>query len=70
MKSNGEIMNQSDRAKGHQKGLARRREIALKRAERARQMLNDGFSVSKIAEHFGVNRRTIQKDLKEGESDA
>ena len=60
-------MNQSDREKGHEKGLARRRETASKRAEKARQMLNEGFSVSKIAEHFGVKPRTIQKDLKEGE---
>ena len=57
-------MNQADRLKGCQTSAARRREVAENRAEQAKQMISQGLSVKKIAEHFGVAKRTIQKDLR------
>ena len=57
-------MNEVDRKRGHENGLARRREIATKRSKKAKELLSAGMSVTRIAEHFGVNPRTIQKDLK------
>ena len=49
---------------GHEAGLKRRRQIAFNRARTAQQMANEGMSVGRIAEHFGVSPDTISKDLK------
>ena len=57
-------MNQSDRQKGHVIGLARRRGIAENRAKKAKEMVDQGLSPKRIAEIFGVAKRTIQKDLR------
>ena len=57
-------MDQAKLIKARKAGLARRREIASNRAEMAKKMLAEGMGVRRIAEHFGVKPRTIQKDLK------
>ena len=42
----------------------KQRENAIPRPLKAKEMLDEGIAIGKIAKHFGVSRQTINNDLK------
>ena len=54
-----------DRRLGSKNSLAQRQKQQQNRRKKARQMFDEGMSKQAIADHFQVNRRTIDRDLKE-----
>ena len=57
-------MNQSDRERGRERGHQRKLQTVMIRATKAKEMLDEGIAIGKIAKHFGVSRQTINNDLK------
>lgn len=57
-------LTQKDRLKGAKASLAKRRKNQAKRRKKVKQMFDTGMSKTAIAKALGVDRHTVDTDLK------
>ena len=57
-------LTQSDRLKGAKTSLAKRRQKQQERRKKVKQMFEAGMSKSAISRQLGVDRWTVDRDLK------